>query len=294
MRDEEHNSYEEKNEFTDDDQINEPEKLTMYDQQQELTEEEFIELVLAEQEKSLRQPPVAKKKKKSLFSKWMMITMSFVLLLSSFSILFEILSIPAVQFLKTSTTLSKDEAMAPLKESVVVITAENSKGTGFSISSDGQIITNYHVIEGKKIINVLFPNHGTFQATVTESYPDIDVAVLSVEGNELPYVNLAERLPETPELPVRFIGNPLSFHLIINEGHLLSYTTLQDWEQPVMMMEAPVYRGNSGSPVFNEDLEVIGIVFATLQTEQYGKVGLVIPIEYLFEKRLNKHETKTS
>lgn len=291
MRDEEQDSKDRHHKIKNDDNGSEPEKLTMYDQQGELTEEEFIELVLAEQEKALSQPAAKRRKKHTILSKWLMLMMSTVLLLSSFSILFEVLSVPAVKFLKTSATLSQDEAMAPLKEAVVVITAENSKGTGFSITADGQIVTNYHVIENKKIIKVLFPEHGTFQATVTEVYPDIDLAVLSVDGKALPHVNLAEQLPLTPELPVRFIGNPLSFHLIINEGHLLSYTNLRDWEQPVMMMQAPVYRGNSGSPVFNDQLEVIGIVFATLQTDRYGKVGLVIPIEYLFEERSKRKET---
>lgn len=263
------------------------EKTEMYDQQEELTEEEFIELVLQEQEKSMRQPKAAKKKMPRS-AKGLMMIMSFVLLFSSFSVLFEVLSIPAIQFLKTSASLSKDEAMVPLKEAVVVISTESGKGTGFSITADGQIVTNYHVIEQQKMIKVLFPEHGTFTARITEAYPDIDLAVLTIQGENLPHVQLAEHLPDTPELPVRFIGNPLSFHLIINEGHLLSSITLHDWDLPVMMMKAPVYRGNSGSPVFNDQRDVIGVVFATLQTETDGNVGLLVPIDYLHEKRLNK------
>ena len=45
------------------------------------------------------------------------------------------------------------------------------------------------------------------------------------------------------------------------------------------MMKAPVYRGNSGSPVLNQEGQVIGIVFATLNHETHGKVGLFVPID---------------
>ena len=46
-----------------------------------------------------------------------------------------------------------------------------------------------------------------------------------------------------------------------------------------MMIKAPVYRGNSGSPVLKHDGQVIGVVFATLEHETHGKVGLFIPID---------------
>ena len=51
------------------------------------------------------------------------------------------------------------------------------------------------------------------------------------------------------------------------------------------MMKAPVYRGNSGSPVLNKDGKVIGVIFATLDHDEHGRVGLFVPIdEYLNKK----------
>lgn len=52
------------------------------------------------------------------------------------------------------------------------------------------------------------------------------------------------------------------------------------------MLDAPVYRGNSGSPVINEAGKVIGIIFATTKDDEYGHVGLFVPID-LLQKQIN-------
>src|SRR5690625_2901082 len=78
-----------------------------------------------------------------------------------------------------------------------------------------------------------------------------------------------------PSFPLRFQG-------IANEGTIIDDIQLSSWDEKVMMIEAPIYRGNSGSPIINKNGQVIGIVFATLNQEEHGKVGLFIPIDYYF------------
>ncbi|WP_318036139.1 S1 family peptidase [Halobacillus salinarum] len=84
------------------------------------------------------------------------------------------------------------------------------------------------------------------------------------------------------------MGNPLKFTGIANEGTILDYTKLEDWSKPVLMLDAPVYCGNSGSPVINKQGEVIAVVFATMRDEEAGRVGLAVPIDYYFEKKDRK------
>lgn len=111
------------------------------------------------------------------------------------------------------------------------------------------------------------------------------MAILETDEENLPHLTLADQTSFEPDEAISFIGNPLRFQGIANEGTIIDYTKLSDWDEKVVMIEAPVYRGNSGSPVINKDGEVIGVIFATLQHDEYGRVGLFIPIDYYYDSK---------
>lgn len=248
---------------------------------EEISDEELQILVLEAQREALEKEALEKTrpKPKRPFPRWIFWTMAFVLFVNTFAMIFQIYSIPAIEFIKTSARLSAQEDIARYKEAVVVVLTDDSKGTGFSISSEGKVLTNYHVVEDNNSVVVGFPEAGRFNADVIQTYPSIDLAVLQVDEEDLPFLELSENPSYELGDPITFIGNPLKFTGIANEGSLIDFHQLTDWDVPVMMMEAPVYRGNSGSPVLNEDGQVIGVVFATLDHDEHGKVGLFVPIE---------------
>lgn len=254
--------------------------------QDELTEEEFIELVLEEQQKALAQAREEriygkKPKKQKPLVRWIVWGMTLVLFFNTFALIFQIYSIPALEFIKVSTRLSAQEDIQTYKKAVVEISTGSSKGTGFAISPDGLIVTNAHVVEHATTLSVVFPDEGLMEATLIESYPAVDLAFVQVQAEQLPYLPLAEDPPYTVNEHVYFIGNPLAFTGIANEGTLLEAIQLEDWQEPVRMLKAPVYRGNSGSPVIDQHGEVIGVIFATMKYEPIGNVGLFVPVQQL-------------
>lgn len=251
---------------------------------EEIDDEELVELVEIERKKALQRAHErnVQKKPKRPFPKWAFWLIAFMMVLNVFAFFPKVISVPAVDFLITSSKLSLQDDIRTYKKAVVVIEAGDSRGTGFSIDENGTILTNHHVIEGEKEVTVAFPDEGLHNAQVVATYPAVDLAVLKAEGSNFPTLELAKSNHFTKGDPIYFIGNPLRFQGIANKGNILEETLLRDWKKPVVMIDAPVYHGNSGSPVINQDGKVIGVVFATLDSDEHGKVGLYIPIDYYY------------
>lgn len=254
---------------------------------EEIDDETLLTLVEEERKKALERERESKKmaqaKSKRRFPKWAFWLIAFAMLFHILAFIPNTVSIPAIEFIKTSAKLSTQSDIKSYKRAVVAVETEDTKGTGFSISGDGKILTNEHVVEDSESVLVAFPDDRIFDGKVIETYPDIDLALIELDDADVPSLPLAERTTFSPDEPVYFIGNPLGFHGIANKGTIIDYTRLQNWDEDVIMMKAPVYRGSSGSPVINGDGEVIGVVFATTDRENYGKVGLFIPINHYWK-----------
>jgi serine protease Do len=247
----------------------------------EFTEEELTELFKAADEEGEAPPPFVRSPR---FHKIIAGVLALMMCAQVLAFLPQVFSLPAVRFLAVSAKLSQSETIQQYKQSVVVIRTDDSKGTGFVISEDGRIVTNRHVVGDDASPRVHLANGQTYHAKVLSVDTVVDVAVLDIDAEDLVTLPLAASYDGAKDTPVYVIGNPLFFNGIANEG--VTWGLQRDREPPMMVLQAPIYRGNSGSPVINPEGEVIGVVFATSSIERDGKkhnIGLAVPVEWVWK-----------
>lgn len=246
----------------------------------EFSEEELEELFKAADEEGDPPPPFFASPRFRKIVVSIIAVMLFAQVLAFFP---KIYSLPAIRFLTVSAKLSQLETIQTYKESVVVVRTDDAKGTGFLISEDGLVVTNRHVVGEENAPRVHLPDGESYIAEVIAIHDEVDLALLDIEVEGAPVLKLAESYDGQEGLPIYVIGNPLFFNGIANEGE--TWGLLSDRRPPMLVLQAPVYKGNSGSPVITHEGEVIGVVYATSEIQRNGykhKVGLAVPVSWVW------------
>jgi Trypsin-like serine proteases, typically periplasmic, contain C-terminal PDZ domain len=195
----------------------------------------------------------------------------------------QIYNMRTLPLLFKSRELSAREDVQNYKKAVVLVVTDKGSGTGFHISG-GYIVTSHHVIEGAAYAIVEFPESGArFAAEAARSDPELDIAVLRAEGgaDRQPYIEIEREHDWEPGASVYVIGNPLYLKQIAGEGQVLGMMPVQGRRRPVLAVDAPVHKGNSGSPVINEHGRAIAVIYATseiMRQDGAVQVGLAVPL----------------
>jgi putative serine protease PepD len=159
------------------------------------------------------------------------------------------------------------------------------------IDKAGHIVTNYHVIEGAKEVQVNFSGDDRMDAKVIGTDPSTDIAVLEIDAQARALTPLSLGDSETVRVgdAVIAIGNPFSLERTVTAGivsALQRKITAPDGFaiDEVIQTDAAINRGNSGGPLMNANGEVVG-VNAQIETETGGNVGIgfAIPINTVKE-----------
>jgi serine protease Do len=157
-----------------------------------------------------------------------------------------------------------------------------SLGSGFIISSDGYVLTNNHVIEGADEIIVRLSDRSELKAKLIGTDPRTDVAVLKIEGKDLPIVKIGDSNKLKVGEWVLAIGSPFGFDHSVTKGIVSAKgrSLPNDTYVPFIQTDVAINPGNSGGPLFNMAGEVVGIN-SQIFTRSGGFMGLsfAIPID---------------
>lgn len=146
----------------------------------------------------------------------------------------------------------------------------SSLGSGFIVSADGHIITNNHVIKDADEIVVRLVDRREFTAKVIGVDEQSDIAVLKVDGKNLPVVKLGDSDKLKVGEWVMAIGSPFSFDHSVTAGIVSAKRRPLPDENyiPYIQTDVPINPGNSGGPLFNLKGEVVGV-----NSQIYSRTG---------------------
>jgi len=149
-------------------------------------------------------------------------------------------------------------------------------GTGFFITANGAVVTNSHVIQGAATIaarsnsGAMYP----FQGIVTQS-TNTDLAILKFLATEAPYLKLGQPIHSVEGQKVLVIGNPEGLQGTVSDGIISAFRLNRSYIQ----ITAPISPGSSGSPVLDENGEVIGV--ASQQLMEGQNLNFAIAVEQI-------------
>lgn len=165
-------------------------------------------------------------------------------------------------------------------------TVENAaSGSGFIITEDGFIVTNYHVVEGASEVKVTLYSGETYDATIIGGDEDYDIAVLKIDGESFTPVVFGDSSELQIGETIAAIGNPLGELTFSMSQGIVSCVdraiNVEGTPFNMIQVDCSINPGNSGGPLVNTYGEVIGIVsakYSTYSSTTVEGIGFAIPI----------------
>ncbi len=160
-----------------------------------------------------------------------------------------------------------------------------SAGSGFVLTKDGYIVTNYHVVKDADTVKVTMYNGDEYDAKYVGGDEDYDIAVIKVEAADLQPVTLGNSDNLNVGDHVLAVGNPLGELTFSMSGGMVSCVNrainVDGTPFNMIQTDASINPGNSGGPLFNQYGEVVGIVsakYSSYSSESVEGLGFAIPI----------------
>src|ERR1700733_10522991 len=161
---------------------------------------------------------------------------------------------------------------------------EHGIGSGVLISPDGYIVTNNHVVDGAVDINVTLQDRRILHAKLIGADPLTDLAVIKVDGTNLPNAPWGNSTSLRPGQTVLAFGNPFGFRFTVTRGIVSGLNRPNPFSRngrapgSFIQTDAAINPGNSGGPLVDARGEVIGInTFLVSNSNSFSGMGFAIP-----------------
>ena len=153
-----------------------------------------------------------------------------------------------------------------------------SQGSGFLMSKDGWVVTNYHVIKSGTSAVVKLPDGAFFPVDgIVASDKGRDVAIIKAHGNDFRTLTFGDSARLQVGEEVVAIGNPLSLESTVSNGIVSAIRTVEEEGGKFLQITAPISHGSSGGPLLNMAGEVVGITSAVIMGGE--NLNFAIPID---------------
>ncbi len=205
--------------------------------------------------------------------------------------LFLLLMITAPAFAQLQWPRSPGEIARQYAQAVVIIEQLDQadqvigQGSGFIVTSDGVVITNFHVIEGAARLRVKLQQGAEYLTTEILGWDrDKDLAAIKLRGSNLPVVKLGDSDRAEVGEPILAISSPAGLINTLSTGIISAKRSLGTHQ--LFQITAPIGRGSSGGAIFDSSGTVIAV--STYLFKDALNISFAVPINYALELLANR------
>ena len=189
----------------------------------------------------------------------------------------------------------KDVIKHVMPATVLVVTYDAkgqplSQGSGFFVSEKGEVITNYHVMNGAEKASIKMPDGSICKITeiiAEDLAADLIKMQADTGNNKVPFLSINKAAPEVGDKVV-IIGSPKGLENTVSDGIVSAVRDVPGFGS-IIQTTAPISPGSSGSPVVNMKGEVVGV--ASSQVREGQNLNFVVPAAKIIELKEKKQAT---